>query len=254
MDLNLKGKVAIVTGGGSGLGAGISESLAREGVDVIVNYIVDEENVIKFVDELNRTYNTRSIAMYGDITKASDIENILKSAELAYGRIDILVNNAGIWPTTPVTEISDEEWDRVIKINLNGPFYFSKRFVNYLLKAGRPGNIVNTLSKSGFAVSSPGHAHYASAKGGLNLFTKALAREVSAHGIIVCGIAPGMVRTPLNVSTLSDPEMMRKYMERIPVGKMSDAKDIGALVAFLVSDKSYLFAGSLIDVTGGMLI
>lgn len=254
MDLNLKGKTAIVTGGGGGLGAGISEILAQEGVNVVVNYLFDEENVFKFVDYLNAKYEARAVAMQGDISIGSDIDNIIKNASCIYGSLDILVNNAGIWPTTPLTEMKDEEWERVIRINLNGPYFFSKRFVDYLLRAGKTGNIVNVTSKSGFAVNSAGHAHYASAKGGINLMTKSFAREYSDKGIIVNAIIPGMVRTPLNIKTLSDPELEKKYLERIPVGKMSDPKDIGAMVAFLVSDKSYITAGSLIDVTGGMLI
>lgn len=253
MDLNLQGKVAIVTGGGSGLGAGICEVLAEEGVHVVVNYIVDKENVLKFVAELNEKYHTNSTAMYGDISKADDIENIIKKTLEQYGQIDILVNNAGIWPTDDIRDMADETWRKVIDINLTGPFLFCKRFANYLVSNGRKGNIVNITSKSAFKYSTKGHAHYASAKAGLMMLTKALAREYTPYGVNVTGVAPGMVRTPMNTKQLANGGEER-YLKRIPVGRISDPRDVAYTVAFLASDKSEFITGTTIDVTGGMLI
>ena len=129
MDLCLKDKVAIVTGGGSGLGAAICDVLAREGAKVAVNYIVDQANVFRFVDRLNEKYNIGAIPLYGDITNPSDIDNIINTCVDIYGKTDILVNNAGVWPTAFVKDMSDEEWERVIKINLTGPFMFSKEWL-----------------------------------------------------------------------------------------------------------------------------
>ncbi len=253
MDLNLRGKIAIVTGGGSGLGAGICEVLAEEGVHVVVNYIVDKENVLKFVAELNEKYAADAIAMYGDISKADDIENMIAKTLERYGQMDILVNNAGIWPTDDIKDMADETWRKVIDINLTGPFLFCKRFANYLVEKEKKGNIINITSKSALSYTTKGHAHYASSKAGMLMLTKALAREYTPYGVNVTGVAPGMVRTPMNTKQLANGGE-EKYLTRIPVGKISDPRDVAYTVAFLASDKSEFITGATIDVTGGMLI
>lgn len=254
MDLNLKGKTAIVTGGTTGLGAGICDVFAEEGMNVIANYLFDPEGAERFAKELSTKYGTKCVAMYGDIAKAEDIDNIFVQAEKEFGHVDVLVNNAGIWPTTPIEKMSDEEWKKVIDIDLNGTFMFSKRAALHYLKHDVKGHIVSISSKSGFTVSSPDHAHYVAAKGAVNMMTKALAREFSSRGIIVNGVAPGMVRTPLNEDKLSQPEWLKYYEDRIPVGRVSTAREVAYTVAFLASEKGMYIAGAIVDVTGGMLI
>jgi len=253
MDLNLRGKVALVTGGGSGLGAGISEVLAEEGAHVIVNYIVDEENVLKFVDELNQKYKTTCMAMYGDISKAEDIDRSIAKAIEFYGQIDILVNNAGIWPTAKILDMTDAEWRKVMDINLTGTFLLSKRIAQHMVERKISGRIINISSKSGFSYSTGGHAHYASAKAGVIMLTKALAREISQYGINVTGVAPGMVRTPMNTKQLANGGE-EEYLKRIPVGRISEPREVAYTVAFLASDKADFITGTTVDVTGGMLI
>lgn len=252
MDLNLKGKVAIVTGGSSGLGAAISEVLAMEGCNVVVNYIVDEAGSFKFVDQLNEKYGSKAIPLYGDITKAADIENIIARTVDLYGKIDILVNNAGVWPTAYVENMTDEEWERTVRINLTGPFMFSKRVVQHLIDRKSPGKIVNIVSQAAFHGSTSGHAHYAAAKGGLVTFTVSLAREVAKHKINVVGVAPGMMRTPMNKKELEERDA--EYIKRIPLGRISDPMEVAYTVAFLSSDKADYITGATVDVTGGMLM
>lgn len=252
MDLNLKGKTAIVTGGGSGLGAAICEIFAQEGANVIINYIVDEANVFKYADYLNEKYQTSCIPLYGDITNAKDIENIIERAHDFYGRIDILVNNAGVWPTRFVKDMTDEEWNKIININLTGTFLFSKRLVNYLLDRKARGKIINVVSQAAFHGSTSGHAHYAAAKGGVVTFTISLAREVAPHGINVTAVAPGMMRTPMNKDALAERE--EEYLKRIPLRRISDPKEVAYTIAFLASDKADYITGATIDVTGGMLM
>lgn len=252
MDFNLKGKVAIVTGGGSGLGASISEVLTAEGANVIVNYLVDEANVFKFVDSLNEKYNARAIPLYGDITVAKDIENVIARAVDIFGKVDILVNNAGVWPTDFVENMTDEAWERTVKINLTGPFMFSKRVVQHLIGRKSTGKIINIVSQAAFHGSTSGHAHYAAAKGGVVTFTVSLAREVAKYGINVTAVAPGMMRTPMNKKELAENES--KYIERIPLGRISDPIEVAYTVAFLASNKADYITGATIDVTGGMLM
>jgi 3-oxoacyl-[acyl-carrier protein] reductase len=254
MELNLKGRTVLVTGGGAGLGAGICEVFAAEGANIMVNYIVNEADVIKFAESLNARFGNRHMAVYGDVTKAEDIENMIESADREYGRLDIIVNNAGIWPTTMIEDMTDEEWRKVIDVNLTGPFMISKRACKYYKEKGIRGRVVNVTSKSAYAVNTPAHAHYVSAKGGMVLLTKALAREFSQYGIIVNGVIPGMVRTPINEDKLSNPEILASYVERIPSGRVSTAQEVGYTVAFLASDKADFINGTCVDVTGGMLI
>ncbi len=254
MDLALKGKTVLVTGGAAGLGAGICEVFAQEGANLMVNYIANEPDAKQFAKTLYNRFGGRHMAIYGDVTSAQDVDNMIDTAVKEYGHLDIVVNNAGIWPTTLVENMSDDEWNKVINVNLTGPFMVSKRACVYYKNAGIRGRIVNISSKSAFAVNTEAHAHYVSAKGGVVLLTKALAREFSQYGIIVNGVTPGMVRTPLNEDKLSNPDILAAYVQRIPSGRVSTAQEVGYAVAFLASNKADFINGTCVDVTGGMLI
>ncbi len=252
MDFGLKGKVAIVTGGASGLGAAISEVLASEGANVVVNYIVDEANTFRFVDRLNEKYESKSIPLYGDITKASDIENIIARCVDIFGKVDILVNNAGVWPTAYIENMTDEEWDRTIRINLTGTFLFSKRVAQHLIARKARGKIINIVSQAAFNGSTSGHAHYAAAKAGVVAFTISMAREMGKYGINVTAVAPGMMRTPMNAKELAEREA--EYVKRIPLQRISDPVEVAYAVSFLASNKSDYITGATMDVSGGMLM
>jgi 3-oxoacyl-[acyl-carrier protein] reductase len=252
LDLELQGKVAVVTGGRKGLGAAICEIFAAEGVNVIVNYRSDEKNVKAFVEELNKKYSIKSLALYGEITNARHIENTITESIKHYGGIDILVNNAGVWPTSYVKDMSDEEWEKIIKVNLTGAFMFSKRIVNHFLNQKKRGKIINIVSQAAFHGSESGHAHYAAAKGGLVIFTVSLAREVAKYGINVTAVAPGMMRTPMSEKALEERE--QEYVKRIPLGRIADPREIAYTVAFLASNKADYITGATIDVSGGMLM
>jgi len=252
MNLNLKGKIAIVTGGGSGLGAAISELFAEEGSNVVVNYIAEQQSVIKFVERLNQKYNTNSISLYGDITSAKDIDETIDQALKRYGGLDILINNAGIWPKSYVKDMSDEEWSNTINVNLTGQFLFSKRVVKYFIEQHKEGKIINIVSPAAFYGSYSGHAHYAASKGGMVAFTVSLAREVARYGINVTAVAPGMMKTEMTHNTLIENE--KEYLKRIPLGRIATPREIAYTVVFLASDKANYITGATIDVTGGMLM
>jgi len=252
MNLNLKDKVTIVTGGGSGLGAAICTVMAQEGANVVVNYIDNEEKVFEFSQNLSKTYGVKSLGIYGDVSNPDDVDLLIKRTLDYFGQIDILVNNAGIWPTHYVMEMPDEEWDKTIRVNLTGPFLTSKRFVNYLVGNNRKGKIINIVSQAAFHGSTTGHAHYAAAKGGLVTFTRSLAREVAKYGINVVAVAPGMMRTPMNEEALRQRE--NQYLERIPLGRIADPIEVAYTVVFLASDKADYITGATVDVSGGMLM
>lgn len=252
MDLNIKDKVAIITGGSSGLGAAAAEVLAEEGTNIVITDITESIETFNFVEKLNKKYGIEASFIYGDITKPEDIDGVIEYAGNTYGKIDFLINNAGLWPTAFVKDMSDEEWEKTIKINLSGAFFFSKRIVKHFIKNKTKGKIINIVSQAAFNGSTSGHAHYASAKGGLVTFTVSLAREVAQYGVNVNAVAPGMMKTPMNKKVLA--ERKEDYLKRIPLGRIADPREVAYTIAFLVSDKADYITGATVDVTGGMLM
>lgn len=252
MDLNLKGKTAIITGGNSGLGAAVCEVLAQEGANVVINYLFKPEEAESLAERLMSKYDVKAIPAKGDITKGEDIDDNIKTALEVTGRFDILVNCAGVWPTDFVKDMPDEVWENTVKINLTGPFMYSKRAVNHFVNNQVKGKIINIVSQAAFHGSTSGHAHYASAKGGLVTFTISLAREVAKYGINVTAVAPGMMRTPMNQDALAEREA--EYIARIPLGRISDPTEVAYSVAFLASSRADYITGATLDVTGGMLM
>lgn len=252
MELNLKNKTAIVTGGNSGLGAAICEVFAAEGANIVINYLFKPEDAEALAKKISERYNVKAVIVKGDITCAEDIEANIKTALDKIGSFDILVNCAGVWPTHFVKDMSDADWEKTVKINLTGPFMFAKRVVNHFIDNKIKGKIINIVSQAAFHGSTSGHAHYAAAKGGLVTFTISLAREVAKYGINVTAVAPGMMRTQMNKKELAEREA--EYIERIPLKRISDPKEVAYAVAFLASNKADYITGATIDVTGGMLM
>lgn len=256
MDFGLQGKTALVTGGSSGLGIAICEELAKEGVNVVLQYRSKskEESVLRFVEELNQKYSGTSMAVRGDLERSEDVHFIFDKAVENYKKLDILVNNAGIWPQAYVKDMTEEDFERTIKINLQSPFVLCKRMINHLIDDGRKGKIINIVSQAAFHGSTTGHAHYAASKGGLVTFTVSLAREVARNGINVNAVAPGIMRTPMITGGLSDEEINKRYMNRIPLGRIAEPEEVAYAVTYLASNKSDYITGATIDVTGGMLM
>lgn len=252
MELGLANKTVIVTGGGSGLGAAICEEFCREHANVMMNYIVEEQDVTALAAELGEKYGTKCIPCYGDITSAADIDRIIGQAADMLGGVDVLVNNAGIWPTSRIIDMADEEWERTLRINLTGTFMFSKRVVKHLLSQRRKGKIVNITSQAAFHGSTSGHAHYAAAKAGVVNLTVSLAREGAAYGINVNAVAPGIISTPLMGAALET--RTEEYLSRIPLGRIALPQEVANVVVFLCSNKADYMTGATVDVTGGMLM
>ncbi len=259
MELNLKDKIALVTGGSSGLGKAICLGLAEEGAKVAVNYYRNIEKGIDFVDdagevvqEIKDSCSVDAIAAGCDISIESDIISMFDEVEKKLGPVDILVNNAALCPTCQVYEMSEKMWSDTIQTNLTGTFFTSKQLVKRLLESEREGKIVNIVSQAAFRGSTTGHAPYDASKGGIVSFTIALAREVAQKGINVNAVAPGMIRTEMVAKVLETNE--EKYLSRIPLHRIATPKEVADVVVFLASERARYMTGATVDVTGGMLM
>jgi 3-oxoacyl-[acyl-carrier protein] reductase len=259
MDLNLKDKVALVTGGSSGLGKAICLGLAAEGAKAGVNYYRNAEKGIDLVEEANAvvqeiedSYGMEGAAFACDVSKEGDVIEMFGQVEEKLGEVDILVNNAAVCPTCQVHEMSEKMWSETIQTNLTGTFFTSREFVKRLLEAGRQGRIVNIVSQAAFRGSTTGHAPYDASKGGIVSFTIALAREVAQKGINVNAVAPGMIRTEMVAKVLAANE--EKYLKRIPLHRIAEPKEVADIVVFLASERAGYMTGATVDVTGGMLM
>ncbi len=251
MDLNLSGKVAIVTGGSGGLGKAICETLAKEGTNILMQYRSKEQEALEFADYLSREYGVKVLGVKADLVESNEVDSIFDKACEGFGDVDILVNNAGVWPQAYVKDMKVEDFERALKVNLEAPFILSKRMVNHLISRNSKGKIINIVSQAAFHGSTTGHAHYAASKGGLVAFTISLAREVAKHGINVNAVAPGIMKTDMILNSVTDEEY---YLKRIPLGRIAEPEEVANTVAFLTSNKADYITGATIDVTGGMLM
>lgn len=251
MELNLCGKVALVTGGSGGLGKAICELLAKEGANVILQYRSKEQEALDFAEYLKKEYKVKALAVKADLSKDKEVEALFNISCEKFGNINILVNNAGVWPKAYVKDMTVEDFDKTLKVNLEAPFILSKMMVNHLIEGKNKGKIINIVSQAAFHGSTTGHAHYAASKGGLVTFTVSLAREVAPHGINVNAVAPGIMKTEMVLNSGVDEEY---YINRIPLRRISEPEEVANTVLFLASDKADYITGATIDVTGGMLM
>ncbi len=251
MDLELKEKVALVTGGSHGLGRDICLTLASEGAFLAVNYRKNPEKADQLVKEMVEKYKVRAFAVRGDITVEEDVKRIFRETLSEFKKIDVLVNNSGICPISMVKDMSLKEWEDVIRTNLTGTFLACREMVNILTGLKIPGRIVNIASQSAFNGSKTGKSHYAASKGGVVSFTVSLAKEVAAFGISVNAVAPGMMYTEMTAETLD--KNKEKYNTEIPIGRIADTREVARAVAFLSSGVSSYITGATIDVSGGII-
>jgi len=252
MDLNLTGKVALVTGASHGLGKAICLGLAAEGANVAVNYRRDPAKAQAVAAEIAGRCGSQAVAVPGDVSREADVEEMFRQVEARLGPVQILVNNAAICPTRQVKDMPADEWTATLGVNLTGTFFCCREMVRRLVAAGRPGRIVNVSSQAAFRGSTTGHAPYDASKGGVVSFTVALAREVAPHGIAVNAVAPGMMRTEMTAATLA--ANLEKYLARIPLGRIADTAEVANVVVFLASGAASYMTGATVDVSGGMLM
>ena len=252
MELNLKNKVALVTGGGHGLGEGICLSLAAEGVKVAVNYRRSVEQAKAVVKKIKDEFAVEAVAVPGDVSKEADVIEMFDLTQQKFSQIDILVNNAGVCPVCFINDMPIETWQSTIDINLTGTFLCSREMSRRLVAAEHPGKIVNIVSQAAFYGASSGKGHYAATKAGIVALTVSMAKEMASKGINVNAIAPGMIYTTMTAETLR--VRAEHYKKTIPLGRAAQPNEVADVVTFLASDKANYVTGATWDVSGGMLM
>ncbi len=251
MEKRLAGKVAIVTGGGTGIGQGIAIRLGSEGARVIVDYIGDPAGAEQTRQAIVQAGGEAHIQA-ADITVCQDIENLVDTAWQTYGSADILLNNAGMEHKSNFWDTTEAEYDKILSVNLRGPFFLTQKFVQKLRAAQRPGRIVN-ISSVHEDMAFPGFATYCTSKGGLRMLMRNLAVELGPLGITVNNVAPGAIATPINKSLLADQPKLDALLKNIPLGRLGKPEDVAGLVAFLVSEDAAYVNGATYVIDGGLM-
>ena len=259
MELNLKDKVAIVTGGSGGVGKAICFGLAAEGVKVAVNFLKNEEMGLDFTDDANAVVQRikdagsgDACAVAADLGVEDEILAMFGAVAENLGPVDILVNCAAFLPSGPITSYTKDVWEYTFGVNVTGPFIATRELVKRLLDEDRQGCVVNIASQAAFLGSTSGHLPYDASKGALVSMTRAVAREVAPHGIRVNAIAPGMVMTEM-VAAIWE-ERKDRYLSKIPLNRIAEPEEIANVVVFLASDASSYMTGTTLDLTGGMMM
>ncbi len=248
---DLKGKVAIITGSGSGIGQGIAKRFAADGAKIVVDYLGSSAGADETL-KLIQSEGSEGITVNADVTKAEDRESLINAAIEKFGAIDILVNNAGLEKKAPFWEVEEKDYDQVLNVNLKGPFFLTQVFVNKLRELKRKGTVVNISSVHEDMVF-PGFSTYCLSKGALRMFTRDLAVELGPFGITINNVAPGAVETPINKSLLENKQQMDALLRNIPLGRMGTVADVGGLASFLASEDAAYITGSTFMIDGGLI-
>jgi 3-oxoacyl-[acyl-carrier protein] reductase len=246
--MDLAGKVALVTGGGRGIGRGVALALARAGADVVVGVSRDVAAAEAVAEEV-RGLGRRALARQADVSNGEQAEELVAAAVSELGRIDILVNNAGITRDGLLMRMPEADWDAVLDVNLKGTFHCTKAALKRMVRQ-RSGRIVNVTSVMG-VTGNAGQANYAASKAGIIGLTKSTAKEVGSRGITCNAVAPGWIRTAMTEGLPE--EVAGQVLKQIPLGRLGEPEDVAGLVVFLCSDSASYITGQVVVVDGGLI-
>ncbi len=249
--MSLQNKVAIVTGGNSGIGRAIALGLAKAGANIVIDYIADPAAT----DALEReilALGDQAIGVDADVSRVNAVQRLIDAAVQRFGRIDIMVNNAGVETRTSVLDTTEAQYDRVLSVNLKSAFFGTQAAARQMIKQGGGGRIINITSVHE-DWPMPGNTAYCLAKGGMRMLTRTAGVELAPHGIRVVGVGPGAVATAINLSTMRDPALMAKLNAAIPLGRMAEPEEIASVVVFLAGEGASYLTATTIFADGGIM-
>ena len=249
--MDLDGKVAIVTGGNTGIGKAIVLALAGRGARVVIDWVAhpDAEEVL---ERQLAALGDRAIGVRADVSRIDELERLIAAAVAAFGRLDVMVNNAGIETRTSVLDTTEAQYEKVLAINLKSAFFGTQLAARRMIAQGGGGRIVNVTSVHE-DWPMPGNTAYCVSKGGMRMLTRTAGVELAPHGILVVGVGPGAVETPINASTEADPAKLATLNAAIPLGRMAKPEEIGSVVAFLAGDGARYVTATTIFADGGLM-
>ncbi len=247
----LENKVAIVTGGDSGIGRAIAIELAKEGASVTVNYNHNEAAANE-TKQLIENGGGKVLVLQGNVALVADIQMLVDRTVQTFGKLDVMVNNAGLETRTSILDSTEADFDKVIAVDLKGAFFGTQLAAKQMLVQGGGGRIIN-ISSVHEDWPMPGNTPYCCAKGGMRMLTRTAGVELAPHGINVVGVGPGAVDTPINKETLADPLKKAALDKAIPAGRVAQPSEIGGLVAWLASDKASYVTATTYFVDGGIM-
>jgi NAD(P)-dependent dehydrogenase (short-subunit alcohol dehydrogenase family) len=250
MQIDLSGKVALVTGGNSGLGEGIARGLAASGAKVAVNYVTHPETAEALVGSL-KAKGGQAVAVLADVSDPAAVAAMFGQVDQQLGPVDILVNNAGIDGGRQLAWESDiGSWQRVISINLVGPYLCAREALQRMV--GRKSGVIVNITSVHERIAWSGYSAYTASKAGVSMLTQTLAQEAAPYGVRVVAVAPGAIRTPINQNVWSDPAGLKDLLTKIPLGRIGEVEDIAQMVVFLASDQASYVTATTVYVDGGM--
>jgi glucose 1-dehydrogenase len=247
----LQGQVAVVTGGNSGIGRAVALALAQAGANIVIDYVSNPSATEKLEKQLEGL-GVRTMGVEADVSKVADLQRLIDSAVEAFGRVDIMVNNAGIETRTSILDTTEAQYEKVMAVNLKSAFFGTQIVAKQMIKQGNGGRIVNMTSVHE-DWPMPGNTAYCLSKGGMRMLTRTAGVELGQHGILVSAVGPGAVSTPINASTMSDPEKMATLDAAIPLGRMATPEEIAHAVVFLAGDTGTYLTATTIFVDGGIM-
>ena len=249
--MSLHGKVAIVTGGNTGIGKAVVLGLAQRGANVVIDYVANPDATTDLEKQVV-ALGDQAIGVQADVSKVEVLQLLIDKTIEAFGRLDVMVNNAGIETRSSILDTTEEQYDRVMAINLKSAFFGTQIAAKQMIKQGRGGRIIN-ISSVHEDWPMPGNTPYCLAKGGMRMLTRTAGVELAPHGILVVGVGPGAVATPINLSTMKDPVLMQKLNAAIPLGRMAKPEEIAAVVVFLAGEGASYLTATTIFAYGGMM-
>src|SRR5579862_9087287 len=232
--MRLKGKIAIVTGGNSGIGKSIVIELAKQGANVVIDYLIGNQGLDALEKEIV-SFGDQALGVQADVSKVSEIQKIINAAVKQFGRVDVMVNNAGVETRTGILDTTEAQYEKVLEVNLKSAFFGTQAAAKQMIKQGSGGRIINITSVHE-DWPMPGNIAYCLSKGGMRMLTRTAGVELAPHNICVVGVGPGAVDTPINAQTVADPAALAKLNSAIPIGRLAQPEEIASVVAFLAGD------------------